>query len=479
METYLAGESCAFRDRCGTLSSPDAGQYIPYTADAILSTTVINPPLRGIMIGNGWIDPIAQYSAYRDYAYANGVVAKDTAAAKRVEEAHERCQTKLAEYKPNTVPVHEGICEGVLSTILDTTKQTVNGETLCINTYDVRLTDTHPACGMNWPPDLKTLYKYLPREDVKASFHASAHEGGWVECSGSVGGNFYTQSSRPSVELLPKLLEQINVMLFDGDQDLICNWFGHREMVKELEWNGAKGFTEASSALDWQVDGQHAGTWQTERNLSFVLIANASHMAPFDVPLVTHDMLIRFIAADLISAAGPAAKIPSRIGEEQEAVISHTHVNGTALGAEDVDAPLVESGAEVIKETYYNFASATVLLFLVICCVAIFFFLRTRIFKAQQEHAYDLPPAPTSKRRGKRNRTRTESQTSFGSSSRRGRTSSSPGDDPTELHELVVERPDQEDGYEPRRAPLKESETIFSVGDEDDEGDMGRTEPVK
>lgn len=32
---------------------------------------------------------------------------------------------------------------------------------MCVNNYDVRLTDTHPACGMNWPPDLTDLHPYL------------------------------------------------------------------------------------------------------------------------------------------------------------------------------------------------------------------------------------------------------------------------------------------------------------------------------
>jgi len=48
-------------------------------------------------------------------------------------------------------------------------------------------------------------------------------------------------------------------------------------MVANLTWNGATGFVD-SDAQTWLVDGAHAGTWQTERNLSFVLVANASHM---------------------------------------------------------------------------------------------------------------------------------------------------------------------------------------------------------
>jgi hypothetical protein len=37
----------------------------------------------------------------------------------------------------------------------------VNGLNMCVNNYDVRLTDTHPACGMNWPPDLSDITPYL------------------------------------------------------------------------------------------------------------------------------------------------------------------------------------------------------------------------------------------------------------------------------------------------------------------------------
>ena len=44
----------------------------------------------------------------------------------------------------------------------------LNGKQICMNVYDVRLTDDWPACGMNWPPDLPDLYAYL-----RVSSHAS------------------------------------------------------------------------------------------------------------------------------------------------------------------------------------------------------------------------------------------------------------------------------------------------------------------
>lgn len=117
---------------------------------------------------------------------------------------------------------------------------------MCVNNYDVRLTDTHPACGMNWPPDLVDIQPYLQvrlasflaelvepdtnlsfsplsqRSDVKSAFHANRKDGGWVECNGQVGANFWVQESKPAVFLLPKLLEQLPILFFAGDQDLIC-----------------------------------------------------------------------------------------------------------------------------------------------------------------------------------------------------------------------------------------------------------------
>jgi len=32
---------------------------------------------------------------------------------------------------------------------------------MCINIYDIRLEDTEPACGMNWPPEMPHITKLL------------------------------------------------------------------------------------------------------------------------------------------------------------------------------------------------------------------------------------------------------------------------------------------------------------------------------
>ena len=75
-----------------------------------------------------------------------------------------------------------------------------------------------------------------------AAFHATGKGGGWGECGGRVSDRFWG-STKPSVHLLPGLLESgLQVMVFSGMQDLICNHVGSERMIENLQWLGDKGF---------------------------------------------------------------------------------------------------------------------------------------------------------------------------------------------------------------------------------------------
>lgn len=66
----------------------------------------------------------------------------------------------------------------------------------------------------------------------------------------------------------------------------------------------------------WSVEDQPAGTWVSSRNLTYVKLFNASHMAPYDVPHAAHDMILRFMGMNFSAIVGGSAKIPSSIGED-------------------------------------------------------------------------------------------------------------------------------------------------------------------
>ncbi|KAK4049619.1 Cell death protease [Microbotryomycetes sp. JL221] len=336
-DTYIAGESYF-------------GQYGPYFTRAIMDSSRLTTKLKGLIIGNGWIDPYNQYPSYLDFSLKSGIIKQGSAAETRVLRLVKNCQERLDKMGIDNVKIHNGACENILSAVTDSTIQSVNGQSMCVNNYDVRLTDTHPACGMNWPPDLADITPYLQRQDVKNAFHAGRKDGGWTECNGQVGSNFWVVKSKPAVHLLPDLLKRIPILMFAGDQDLICNHVGIERMIDNLEWNGQKGFGNATEQ-DWFVNGEQAGTWTSARNLTYVKVADASHMVPYDVPLVAHDMLLRFVGVDLLGAAGPAAQVPSRVGDEQEAVLGSTHPNGTAVtpvGLDSSSSNTVGTGSDIV-----------------------------------------------------------------------------------------------------------------------------------
>nr|CAG8504938.1 14225_t:CDS:10 [Entrophospora candida] len=259
-EVYLTGESYA-------------GTFIPYIAKAIIDR---------IAIGNGWIDPVSQYNAYYTFAVEKNLL--DGEHKTLAEKQLETCKGMLNKQ----VQIHLDSCEDILSTVLESSRRRSGNDDNCINQYDIRdYTDTFPSCGINWPYELTTVRSYLRRTDVVGAIHADSQQLGWVECNGGVGRLF-------NDDLLPDLLKNINVLLYNGDQDFVCNVNGIRDMISNLEWNGSKGFMN-NTAKPWYINDEIVGEVTSERNLTYAVIYKASHMVPYDAPVQSLDIIYRFI----------------------------------------------------------------------------------------------------------------------------------------------------------------------------------------
>ncbi|KAF4591796.1 pheromone-processing carboxypeptidase KEX1 [Ophiocordyceps camponoti-floridani] len=295
-DIYIAGESFA-------------GQYIPYIAKAILdrnAKTVRDKwSLKGLLIGNGWLSPMDQYPAYLNYSFKKKLVDKESTMAKELLAKQRICDRMLVS-NPNHVNYQE--CESILTSMLKASSKG-SGKEACYNMYDVRLRDSYPSCGMNWPPDLKNLTPYLRKAEVVRALHVNEKRNtGWQECTGAVSSAFKSEKSKPSVDLLPGLLNEVPILLFSGAEDLICNHLGTEQMISNMRWNGGKGFEVTpgnwAPRRTWTFEGDVAGFWQQARNLTYVLFYNSSHMVPFDYPRRSRDMLDRFMGVDISSIGG-------------------------------------------------------------------------------------------------------------------------------------------------------------------------------
>ena len=290
--------------------------------------------LKGMLIGNGWIAPEEQYKAYLSFAYEKGLVKRDSEVAKRLESQQAVCLAAV--HEPGAQDkVDIPACEKILQELLrETQVKGPDDQMQCINMYDVRLKDSYPSCGMNWPPDLDDVTPYLRRKDVTTALHLDTGKNtGWTECNGAVGSAFKASSSKPSIQLLPDLIAEVPTVLFSGAEDLICNHIGTEELINNMQWNGGKGFELSpgnwAPRRDWEFEGQPAGFYQEARNLTYILFYNASHMVPFDYGRRTRDMLDRFLGVDIASIGGEPTD--SRIdGESGLQTSVGGHPNSTA-----------------------------------------------------------------------------------------------------------------------------------------------------
>ncbi|KAJ1959860.1 Cell death protease [Dipsacomyces acuminosporus] len=275
-QLYISGES-------------EAGTYLPYLADAILKMPEGQRfNLSGVLIGNGWIDPYPMYMSYVELLRQKDMLVPHI--QKKMIDQMDLC---ARQYKKAPQPVHVEVCEEIPGIFIEQGGPTPNH---CYNQYDLRLTDTQPACGMNWPPEIGMYNDYLNRKNVQGAINIKDGMAPaiWTECSSQVNRMLKDDSSSPASTLLENILNHIPILLFVGDADFLCNYVGIEWMIGNLTWAGSKGLSSSAKSIDWKINGAAAGKISSDRGLTYVRIYNASHMVGVDKPREMLDLFTEF-----------------------------------------------------------------------------------------------------------------------------------------------------------------------------------------
>lgn len=97
-------------------------------------------------------------------------------------------------------------------------------------------------------------------------------------------------------EVIYSLEHGVRMLFFNGRYDVICNHMGNEVALNQLQWSGKEGFMTSTRSV-WVPTGKDrpGGYYKSFGKLSYLVVLDAGHMVPLDVPDVALDMIRRFI----------------------------------------------------------------------------------------------------------------------------------------------------------------------------------------
>ena len=132
----------------------------------------------------------------------------------------------------------------------------------------------------------------MGREDVKQILGVEGRK--WAECNWLVHtallGDWMTNLGTKVTDILN---EGLDVLVYSGDKDFICNWRGGEAWTHQVEWSGKDEFNKQEYS-EWSTDNREAGALKTYENLKFLRVYEAGHMVPMNQPEAALKMLQQF-----------------------------------------------------------------------------------------------------------------------------------------------------------------------------------------
>lgn len=255
-----------------------AGHWIPAITYKILNENKNAPisgnkvlPLKGIAIGDGWTDPYNQLQHYGDFGYSAGLIDQQQKATVEAQETQGR--TKIAQ---------GNYCDA--QTNFDNLVGEIVTDGGNVNEYNIREFGSY---------DTTFIDDYLNLSTTKATLHVP-DSATFDDCNNEAYVKLCTDFMNSVKTLFPYILNEIRVLLYNGQDDLIVATPTAENWIKNLVWNGQANYLDAEKSV-WSVNGQVAGYARGYGNLTQLTMLKAGHMAPKDQPEASLDMITRFV----------------------------------------------------------------------------------------------------------------------------------------------------------------------------------------
>ncbi len=277
-----------FRDRdLYVFGESFAGVYVPMLATNILAGNAAGEPairLRGIGVGDGWVDPIVQEATYGKYAYAHGLIGHSE--QQEVSARYADCKQAIIDSGPVASREADKICNKIEEYITE-----VSGGA---NVYDVRIIGDY---------DFSTIGRYLDQPDARQALHVAPGVPPWTDTSKRVAYLLELGEQNSAAEFYPPLFGEIDVLIYNGVYDMDCNFMGTDDWLAALQWPERDEFV-AAPRTPWILGGDEvAGHVRSVGRLTQVLVAGAGHLVPMDQPARALALFEGFVDGTLTTEA--------------------------------------------------------------------------------------------------------------------------------------------------------------------------------
>jgi len=253
------------------------GKYVPWLAHTILNNTKGNPiNLKGIGIGNGFVDPLYTTASYGPFLLANKKISSSQ---------NKQLASMWVSYSNAIKNKNWEQADSLWNEILNSAMTYGN----IGDVYDIRKSSDPTT------PFANQLQAYLNTAAARKALGVTKSSVQWQLCET---GPYYALTDdmqKTSEVLIPAILTKIPVMIYNGNYDLICDWMGTAAWSDEMVWPGQQKFLSAPNTTWIGANGQSAGFYKTAMGLVRVVVANAGHMSPFDQPANTQIMVWKYL----------------------------------------------------------------------------------------------------------------------------------------------------------------------------------------
>lgn len=258
-----------------------AGRYIPVFADAINADGNSTKRVKSVLIGNGLVNPVAEYTSYAPMLCGEG------GRPSKLTSGH--CDT-LKSATPRCVKQIQGCMENnhLNCMLARPFCAEIESAFMHYNPYDIRDPACQPSKTQLCYAELDNVQDFYNLPETKQALGIKDVNSEFQICNNKMNGRFNANEDpyQPTFQNITNLLEgNTSVLVYNGDADIILNWLGGLQWTRELEWSGKEGFVNASTSLQKFVsNNKPVGEFANYKNFTFMRVYNAGHMVPHDQP---------------------------------------------------------------------------------------------------------------------------------------------------------------------------------------------------